>query len=413
MVSVRGGATPVHGRAGRSNGVVGPRTVASATRTKTKLRLDDKQEYSVAVWGRGDEFQLGNGEQRSRFRPITMLFTKTRITSVACGSKHTLVVLGPSHAPRVFAWGEGQHGQLGIPKCASMHAMHPVEIQALAPTLTFMIREVGAGGDGSFALTARKELLMWGDNASEQLGLGSSFRNVDKVFVPKALSPNWDTTEMQWRTLSIAKIVLGRKFGLAIDKYGRLFGWGENHYGQLGVGDKTQRNTPVLVETLQHVQHIAVGLQHCAAIDSKRQLWTWGDCSDGRLGHGVLYTEVRTVKGDTIARSRKRVDQLSEPKCVEFFRVGLKELNSVECGDRFTVAVDCRGMAWTWGSGIFGQLGRGSDNLSAELPTRMSWAPIQRTPSWQTHVKKNIPSILLNGALFSPRFLGVRQAEGL
>lgn len=369
--------------------------------------LDEHEEYSISMWGYGDQYQLGNGKKHDRLTPLVMLFTKTQITSIACGAKHTLAVLGPSHAPRVFAWGEGQYGQLGIAKSASMNAMHPVEVKALSPTSTFMVTEVGAGGNGSFALTSKQELLLWGDNSSEQLGLGGSFKGVDKVFSPKPLSPNWDTTEMQWRLLYIQKVVLGVKFGLAVDKYGRLYAWGENNYGQLGVGDKAARNTPVMVENLANVRHIAVGRQHSAAIDTSRKLWTWGDCADGRLGHGPLFTEVRSVKGDIITRSRKRVDHLSEPKCVEFFRT--KEVRLVACGDRFTVALDSRSIAWTWGSGIYGQLGTGSRNLSSELPARVLATQFVRIPS-QGPVKKLAHTVRMSGKLvyFPPEFLVMR-----
>ena len=354
---------------------------------RKKIVMDQKEEFSVGVWGRGDEFQLGNGERSDRMLPLTMMFTKVQITSVACGSKHTVVLLGPSHAPRVFAWGEAQHGQLGVAKNASMHAMSPVEVEALAPTSTFMVREVGAGGNCSFALSSRQELLLWGDNSNEQLGLGSSFRGVDRVFSPKPLSPNWDTMEMQWRTLYITKAVLGRKFGLAVDKYARVFAWGENSYGQLGVGDRSPRNAPVMVEGLHQVRQISAGLQHSAAVDSRRLLWTWGDCGDGRLGHGVLYTEVRSVKNHVITRSRKRVDSVCEPKCVEFFRSG-KEVKLVACGDRFTAAIDGLGDVWTWGSGIYGQLGKGAGTLSSETPSRVEWTHLRRTPSGQDPPKK-------------------------
>ena len=361
-----------------SQGENGQNAARQAKPGRKKTLVDQKEDYSVAMWGRCDQFQLGNGERIDRQLPVTMMFTKVQITSVACGSKHTIVLLGPSHAPRVFAWGEAQHGQLGVAKNASMHAMSPIEVEALAPTSTFMVREVGAGGNGSFALTSRQELLLWGDNSNEQLGLGSSFRGVDRVFSPKPLSPNWDTVDMQWRTLYITKAVLARKFGLAVDKYGRVFAWGENIHGQLGVGDRSPRNTPVMVEGLQQVRQIAVGLQHSAAIDSRHHLYTWGDCADGRLGHGVLHTEVRSVKNNVINRSRKRVESLLEPKCVDFFRSG-KDVSLVACGDRFTVAVDGRGDAWTWGSGIYGQLGRGANHLSSELPSRVEWAQLRRT----------------------------------
>ena len=355
----------------------GGKTSSKNTPRKSKIKADDKNEHSMLSWGRGDRWQLGNGATCDRALPVTMMFTKTDIKAVACGSMHTIVLLGPAHAPRVFAWGEGQDGQLGIPKSASMQAMHPVEVKALAPTAAFMVREVGAGGESSFAISNRQELLMWGNNSCEQLGLGSSFRGVDRIFAPTPISPNFDTTEMQWRNLSVRNAVLGRKFGLAIDKFERVYSWGDNSHGQLGVGDRNSRNSPVLIEALQHVRQVAVGQQHSAAIDSRRQLWTWGDCADGRLGHGVLFTEIRSVQGNVISRNRKQVDFLPEPKLVEFFRLSAsgREVSLVACGDRFTVALDQRGLAWSWGSGIYGQLGRGSNVMSAPLPGRIAYVP--------------------------------------
>ena len=154
-------------------------------------------------------------------------------------------------------------------------------------------------------------------------------------------------------------------------------------------------------------QGIAVGLQHSAAIDARRQLWTWGDCADGRLGHGPLFTEVRSVKGDIITRSRKRVDNLPEPKCVEFFRT--KDVRLVACGDRFTIALDGRSIAWTWGSGIYGQLGTGSSKMSSELPARVLATQFARISS-QEPVKKLAHTVRMSGMLvdFPPEVLVMR-----
>jgi len=400
----RGGAAK--GQAARKHRIRGQSTSDAQHKlaaTRKPDREDEEAEFNLASWGRGNAYQLGNGEPRDRVSPMTMLFTKCPILKLACGAQHTLMLLGPSFAPRVFAWGEGQNGQLGVGKSSSMQAMHPILVPALATTSNFVVKDIGAGGNSSFALTSqlnqgrdsRLELLLWGDNAMEQLGLGKEFKGVEKIFSPTPLSMNWDTTEMQWRKLYIQKAVMGRKFGLAIDTYGRLYAWGDNSHGQLGLGDKASRNTPVCVETLPNVRHVALGLQHSAAIDSRRQLWTWGDCDDGRLGHGTLYTEERLVQGDLITRIRKRVDQLLEPKCVEFFRH--KQVSLVACGDRFTAALDVRGMPWTWGSGIYGQLGAGS-LMSTELPVRISSTPFVRG-SFPQEQLKNAPVVLVSGIL--------------
>ena len=100
------------------NGALAAARTAKTGRKKIVM-TDSKEEFSVGMWGRGDEFQLGSGERGDRMLPLTMMFTKVQITSVACGSKHTIVLLGPSHAPRVTratARPGAGHQRAGVPR---------------------------------------------------------------------------------------------------------------------------------------------------------------------------------------------------------------------------------------------------------------------------------------------------------
>ena len=65
-------------------------------------------------------------------------------------------------------------------------------------------------------------------------------------------------------------------------------------------------------------------------------VWVWGCGIDGRLGHG---------EGEEI---RPRPVQLGR----ELF--GGDALIIVSCGGTFTIALSCRGVVWTWGSGALG-----------------------------------------------------------
>lgn len=54
-----------------------------------------------------------------------------------------------------------------------------------------------------------------------------------------------------------------------VDKKGNLYSWGDNNWGQLGLGDRKNRSTPTLVNYNNNVKisSIAVGGYHSLAVD--------------------------------------------------------------------------------------------------------------------------------------------------
>ena len=73
---------------------------------------------------------------------------------------------------------------------------------------------------------------------------------------------------------------------LAIDTRGRLYAWGRNTDGQLGLGDVVQRNQPCLVADLAEMRVVAgsCGRGHTAVVDDTGASWTCGDNRLGQLG---------------------------------------------------------------------------------------------------------------------------------
>ena len=67
---------------------------------------------------------------------------------------------------------------------------------------------------------------------------------------------------------------------------GALWSWGRNNSGCLGLGDTTQRTSPVQVGTDTDWLEAANTGGCCVAIKVDGTLWTWGDNSAGQLGTG-------------------------------------------------------------------------------------------------------------------------------
>ena len=65
-----------------------------------------------------------------------------------------------------------------------------------------------------------------------------------------------------------------------------LWSWGYNYYGRLGLGDTTNRSSPVQIGALTTWSSISGGSEHSMAVKTDGTMWTWGNGASGRLGLG-------------------------------------------------------------------------------------------------------------------------------
>lgn len=47
------------------------------------------------------------------------------------------------------------------------------------------------------------------------------------------------------------------EFVYLFQENGQVYSWGDNEYGQLGIGSTTQENSPVLISSLSNVKQIS------------------------------------------------------------------------------------------------------------------------------------------------------------
>jgi alpha-tubulin suppressor-like RCC1 family protein len=52
--------------------------------------------------------------------------------------------------------------------------------------------------------------------------------------------------------------------------------WGSNNYGQLGVGDRRDRSSPVIVRGVPPVRALALGSLFAGAVTVRGDVFTWG-----------------------------------------------------------------------------------------------------------------------------------------
>lgn len=125
-----------------------------------------------------------------------------------------------------------------------------------------------------------------------------------------------------------------RTFSMEVAPPPNLFAWGENEFGQLGLGSTTDYSSPTAVGQDVNWSAISKGQEHSLAVKSDGTLWSWGRSNNGQLGHGTTI-------------------DLSSP-----VQIGsLTTWSLVSAGQNHSLALKTDGIVWSWGKNNRGQLG--------------------------------------------------------
>jgi alpha-tubulin suppressor-like RCC1 family protein len=145
----------------------------------------------------------------------------------------------------------------------------------------------------------------------------------------------------------VEDIAAGELHSLALAD-GKLWAWGDNSKGQLGIEGTPNETTPQLVDVFQEpIVQIAAGRYHSLVLLDDGTVWAFGDNSYGQLGDDSLDDSTTPVQ--VLAKS-------GEPQFV-----------FVAAGDNHSLAIDEQDHLWGWGDSSARQLGDTSV-LSAEHP---------------------------------------------
>lgn len=182
-------------------------------------------------------------------------------------------------------------------------------------------------------------LWSWGQNAYGQTGLG----NTTYYSSPKQVGALTD-----WRRVVPMG---GGRAALGVRTNGTLWSWGYQsagaRTGMLGLGNATNYSSPKQIGALATWATVGGGRYHGAAIKTDGTLWTWGYGTDAALGLG-------------------NVTSYSSPKQVG----ALTDWSIVNCGSNINAAIKINGTLWVWGNGNSGALGLG-DTSARSSPVQL------------------------------------------
>ncbi|XP_053792194.1 X-linked retinitis pigmentosa GTPase regulator [Vidua chalybeata] len=184
---------------------------------------------------------------------------------------------------------------------------------------------ISCGDEHTAIITGKGKLYMFGSNDWGQLGLGSK-STVSKPTCVKALKPEKPKLA-----------VCGRNHTLVYTEKGNVYAAGGNSEGQLGLGDTEERTTFHLISffTNQHkIKQLSAGSYTSAAVTEDGQLFVWGDNSEGQIG----------LASEASASVPCKVD------------IG-KPVSFVSCGYYHSAFITGDGELYTFGEPVNGKLG--------------------------------------------------------
>ncbi|XP_051871021.1 X-linked retinitis pigmentosa GTPase regulator-like isoform X2 [Pristis pectinata] len=184
---------------------------------------------------------------------------------------------------------------------------------------------ISCGDEHTALITENGKLYVFGSNNWGQLGLGTK-NTMNKPTCVKAL-----------KSERVKLAACGRNHTLVWTEQGNIYAAGDNSEGQLGLGDNEERTVFQRVEFFtdkQKIKQLAAGSNISAALTEDGNLFMWGDNSEGQIG---LDSE----------------SNVSLPHQVD---VG-KPISWVSCGYYHSALVTGDGQLYTFGESDNGKLG--------------------------------------------------------
>jgi len=296
----------------------------------------------VFGFGSNSVGQLGIGKT-SENEPLPVTVNTTgilpgkRITQISAGGQHSLLL---SSDGQVFGFGENRYGQLGIGTTSKQESL-PVAVSTTGVLQGKIIAQISAGYAYSLLLSSDGQVFGFGQNQGGQLGRGIETTTWTE---PRPVAVN-TTGVLQGKI--IIQISAGLVHSLVLSSDGQVFGFGQNNYGQLGIGTPSEKELhPVAVNMMgvlfKNVTHISV-YQHGVMTDSHGDVFSYGDNMHGKLGDGTVITRIGKHKIANV----------------------LSAAFESSTGDAHSLVLFSDGQVFAFGSNAYGQLG--IEKISEEL----------------------------------------------
>ena len=148
------------------------------------------------------------------------------------------------------------------------------------------------------------------------------------------------------KQITFKDVSAGYDHSLALSSDGFVYAWGNNSYGQLGIGEHGNSYCPTQVKEMPSAVLVSAGKYHSLALSKDSSVYAWGGNSCGQLGDALRALLVLGNKGKHV----------STPFKVE----SLFNVVGISANGDHSLALSRDGFVYAWGRNDYGQLGDGT-----------------------------------------------------
>jgi alpha-tubulin suppressor-like RCC1 family protein len=247
--------------------------IAAGGNTSVALARDG----TVWAWGANGNFQLGFRTALTAGGVLTPQRTPARVPGLA----HIVAIaIGPNssgglaidRSSAVWSWGE------------VMRENNPNLMPSRVPGVAGM---VAVATNGKMSLALKKDGTVWAWGSNDQGMLGTGVRDQGNQFPPRPVRHLTD----------VVAISVGGMHSLALKRDGTVWVWGNDNNCLLGLGQCSpthldrnyyvSESVPTQVPGLRRIVAVVAGENHDLALARDGRVWTWGNNAQGQLGLGI------------------------------------------------------------------------------------------------------------------------------
>ena len=314
-------------------------------------------EYMPYCWGSDTYGQLGDGGTSAPAQsPVPVDAGQasgwTSIIQLTAGDEHNCAVTSNGEP---ICWGGDGLGGLGNGGIGlDVHMTSRVVTSPITGDKSFV--HIDAGGFYSCGLTSQAVAYCWGYGSWGRLGDAGG---EDDSQVPVLV----DTSQVPGET-TFGSINAGVAHTCGLTSAGVPYCWGYGGAGQMGNGSETQTNTrPVPVDTTPLAGGTFVqvkgGYWHTCGLTAGGAIYCWGDDANGQLGDGG-------------AATRSTVPVAVDTNSI----TGEKSFIQMTVGYYHSCGITADGVAYCWGDDDYHQLGDGGVDADSQIPVAVDTSRI-------------------------------------
>ena len=225
-----------------------------------------KNDGSIWSCGQNSAGQLGLGNSTT-YKTFTKVTTNINndVAQITCGLYHTFILKNDG---TVYSCGYNTYGGLGLGNTTTYNTFTKVT------TNISNVKQIACGYHHTVMLKNDGTVWSCGQNTYGQLGLGNS--TTYNTFTKMTTNISND----------VAQIACGECCTFVLKNNGSIWSCGQNTYGQLGLGNTTNKNTFTQVTTniSNDVKQVICGHYHTFILKNNGSIWSCGYNMYSQLG---------------------------------------------------------------------------------------------------------------------------------